>query len=250
MIKDFQKIKKATISETIIEQIKKMVLDGQLTPGQKLPSERELTEILGVSRSSIREAMRSLSSIGLVDIRSGEGTFLNDNTNLLTDHFQLQCLMKKYSILELVEARKMIEIEIIKLAIVRGNSNDIDYIIERYMETMENKNSPLEFIKADFNFHMAIAEASKNRYLAEMLAATRELLLEINTDVIRKPGQIDKAIITHESIIDAIKSGDIYKAQVQMGSHIDMVAVVMGDIECGNDASCTSKEDLLKTVEH
>ncbi len=250
MLKDFQKIKKATISETIVEQIKEMVLDGQLTPGQKLPSEREFTEILGVSRSSVREAMRSLMSIGLVDIRSGEGTFLNDNTNLLTDHFQLQCLMKKYSILELVEARKMIEVEIIKLAVVRGDSNDVDYIIEKHLETKENRNSPAEFIKADFNFHMAIAEASKNRYLAEMLSATRELLLEINTDVIRKPGQIDKVIKTHESIIAAIKSGDIYKAQVQMGSHIDMVAVVMGEIECGKDESCISKEDLLKTLEH
>jgi len=249
-LKDFQKIKKATISETIVEQIKEMVLDGQLTPGQKLPSEREFTEILGVSRSSVREAMRSLSSIGLIDIRSGEGTFLNDNTSLLTDHFQLQCLMKKYSILELVEARKMIEIEIIKLAVVRGDANDIDFIVERHMETMEKKNSPAEFIKADFNFHMAIAEASQNRYLAEMLSATRELLLEINTEVIRKPGQIDKVIKTHESIIEAIKSGNINKAQVQMGSHIDMVAVVMDDIECGNEASCTSKEDLLKTIEH
>lgn len=244
---DFQKIKKATISENIVEQIKQMVLDGQLTPGQKLPSERELTEMLGVSRSSVREAMRSLSSIGLVDIRSGEGTFLNDNTTLLTDHFQLQCLLKKYSILELVEARKMIEMEIVKLAVARGDANDIEYIREMHMEAKKYRSAPLEFIKADFNFHIAIAIASKNRYLAEMLAATRELLLEINTDVIRKPGQIDKAISTHESIIKAIEKGDAKQALKEMDAHIDMVANVMEDIYCENEGSCISEEKLFKS---
>jgi GntR family transcriptional repressor for pyruvate dehydrogenase complex len=244
---EFHKIKKTNISETIVDQIKNMVLNGKLIPGQKLPSERELTEMLGVSRSSVREAMRSLSSIGLVDIRSGEGTFLNENTHLLTDHFQLQCLLNKYSILELVEARKMIEMEIVKLAVARGDVNDIDYIREMYTEMLMKKSTPGEFIKADFNFHMAIATASKNRYLAEMLSATRELLLEINTDVIRKPGQIDKAIKTHANILDAIEKGDVSQALKEMNSHINMVTIVMEEIDCENGGACISEEMLLNS---
>ena len=153
--------------------------------------------------------------------------------------------MKKYSVLELVEARKMIEMEIVKLAVARGDDSDIEYIREMYDETLMKKSTPVEFIKADFSFHMAIATASKNRYLAEMLSATRELLLEINTDVIRKPGQIDKAIRTHENILDAIEKGNVKAALKEMNSHINMVSVVMGEIDCEKGGACISEEMLL-----
>lgn len=230
MNQDFEKIKKTTISESIVNQIKKMIIVGKLTPGEKLPSERELTELFDVSRPSVREAMRSLYSIGIVDIRSGEGTYLNENTSILSDHFKLQYLLKKYSVLELVEARKILEVEIIKLAMIRGTKENFEYLQEMFIETLKQKDNPREFIKADFNFHLAIAYAAQNPYLAEMLNTTRELLLEINIDVVRKPGQIERVIESHKDILEAIIHGNIEMAQISMNSHLDMVATVMNDI--------------------
>ncbi len=223
MIQDFKKIKKLNISETIVDQIKDMILSGKLKVGDKLPSERELTELLDVSRSSVREAMRSLHSMGIVDIRSGEGTYLNDNTNILSDHFKLQNLLNRFSRLELIEARQMLELEIIKLATLRGTKEEFNYLEEMYHETLKYENNLQEFIKADFNFHLAIAEVANNKYLAEMLNTTKELLMEVNLEVMKIPGHFLVVKESHKRIIEAISSGSVKKSQKEMRMHIDMI---------------------------
>lgn len=223
-MQNFKKIKKTTAVETIVEQIKEMISSGNIIAGQQFPSERELASIMGVSRATIREAMHALNSLGIVDIRSGDGTFLIDNTSILSDHFKIQCLLKKFTVLEMIEARRLLEIEIVNLAVERANKENIEYLEEMYKETQVAFSSPDEFIKADFAFHMAIAEAAHNTFLAEMLNTTRDLLLEINIQVIQKPDQIICADAGHAAILQAIKVRDKNMAGNEMKKHIDMVS--------------------------
>lgn len=229
-IQNFKKIKKITAAENIVEQIKEMITNGDISPGEKLPSERELASMMGVSRATVREAMRSLNSLGIVEIKSGEGTFLNENTSILSDHFKLQHVLKKYSVLEMVEARNLLEIEIVDFAVSRATKENIEFLEEMYEETLVTLSSPEDFIRADFAFHMAIAEAAHNAFLAEMLNTTRDLLLEINLQVVQKTDQITYADKGHQAILAAIKARDKNRAKEEMKKHIKMIAEAMNEI--------------------
>lgn len=220
---EFVKIKKSRISDSIINQINQMILDGVLQPGDKLPSERELVEKLGVSRASVREAMSSLESMGIIDIRSGEGTFLNDESTILLDHYKTKSLLKRYEVEELVEARIILETQILQLAIDRIEPESLAEIEKNYANMLAVKDQMDKFIIADFKFHMSIAQASKNSYLHEMLNTTRELLFEVNKLVVLKPGQIKRVLDSHYNIIESIKRKDKNTAIAEMKSHISSI---------------------------
>ena len=231
---EFQRIKKETVPDSIINQIKEMIMNNKLKAGDKFPSERELAEKLSVSRPSVREAMRSLQSLGIVDIRSGEGTFLNDNISILSDHFKMNQLLKKYSVLELIEARKILEVEVIKLAVKRATPAMKELLEETLLESIKNKDDIDLFLKADFAFHLAIAEASRNLYFKEMINITRDLLIEFNKEVIKKEGQIDRAIESHRRIFKAFSAGDVKTAVEEMTDHLETIEIVINEIYNNN----------------
>ena len=116
MTSGLKKIKKSTMAELIIDQILQMIEDGTFVPGQKLPSEKNLAEILCVSRPTLREAMRSLMSMGLIEIRCGDGTYLNDSVKLLSEHFKNTHLFNRFSINELIDTRLLLETQMAYLA--------------------------------------------------------------------------------------------------------------------------------------
>ena len=124
----------------------------------------------------MREAMRACN-MGILEIRQ-DGAHLCENLSPLSDHFKLTYLLKQFSVMELIEARKLVEAEIVRLAAERATAEDKETIAEafeetlRYQETGEEK----DFLMADFAFHRAIAEAAQNSVLVEMLNAVRDLL--------------------------------------------------------------------------
>ncbi len=220
----FKKIKRSTVSDTIIEQIKQMILEEKLLPGERLPSERELADMLGVSRPPVREALKALATLKIVDIRVGEGTFLNSGEDkLILDFFQLKNLQMKFGVSGLVEARCFLEAAIVDLAAQRRDERDLERIEESFNNTLNYEENPEAFLKADFEFHMAIAEAAKNAYLSEMLDTTRDLLLEYNKTVIARPNQMVRATEGHRNIFMAIKEKDTKKAKQEMRRHIEML---------------------------
>ncbi len=220
----FKKIKRSTVSDTIVEQIKQMIMEEKLLPGERLPSERELADMLGVSRPPVREALKALATLKIVDIRVGEGTFLNNGEDkLMLDFFQLKNLQMKFAVSELVEARRFLEMEIVDLAALRRDEQDLERIEESFNNTLIYEDNPEAFLSADFEFHMAIAAAAKNAYLSEMLDTTRDLLLEYNKTVIAQPNQMVRATDSHRNIFMAIKKKDAKKAKQEMRRHIEML---------------------------
>ncbi|MDX9871524.1 MAG: FadR/GntR family transcriptional regulator [Clostridia bacterium] len=223
---NFKQIKKSTLSDSIIKQIFEMISQGNIAPGQKLPSERDLAEALTVSRPSIREAMRSLRTMGLIDVRMGDGMYLKEDMEKLSD-FRIKNLLKKYSILELTEARKLLEVEICTLAAERATEEHRELIRSAFYDTLRFKNDPEAFLKADFEYHMTIAEAAQNKYLAEMLYTTRDLIIDGYQDVVRMPGQDDMIKKCHFYIMNAIIAGDKDEARRVMQYHLeDIISAV------------------------
>jgi GntR family transcriptional regulator, transcriptional repressor for pyruvate dehydrogenase complex len=227
---EFKKIKKKTLPMSVVEQIQTLINQGQLKVNDKLPSERELSSKLGVSRPSIREAMRILESLGIVSVKSGSGAYLNSGYTTADDIAQIKERIEKYTYLELVEARKILESEIALLAAKNATANDFEAITEAYKKMEFSKSDENAFIIADFAFHMAIADASKNRVLKAMLKTTRKLLVESNVAVVKVPKQMEVVMHLHGRIMEDLLLHNGDKARADMLDHLENIEEVVNKI--------------------
>jgi GntR family transcriptional repressor for pyruvate dehydrogenase complex len=221
LVPKLKKVKRTTLTESITVQILNMVENGEFKEGQRLPSEREMAEMLSVSRASVREAMRALQSMGVVDIRSGSGTFLSTNSNKLSDFFGVRNIIKKYSFLDLNEARKVLEVEIAGLAALRATDENKEMIVKAHRKALDIKDRNEKLLKADYNLHLAIAEASQNEFLVEMLNMVKDLLIEANLEMLKVPNQVECSMQYHERIVNHILEGNVKQARTAMREHLE-----------------------------
>lgn len=221
MTNGLKKIKKSTMAELIIDQILQMIEDGTFVPGQKLPSEKKLAEILCVSRPTLREAMRSLMSMGLIEIRCGDGTYLNDSVKLLSEHFKNTHLFNRFSINELIDTRLLLETQMAYLAAQNATEEDLadlEAAYERIAGTLDD--SVRDFHSIDFSFHMAVASCSKNRFMKEMLSAVEDLLVLLNVSAPVSRETRQQSIASSRELVDAIRAKDAEAARTIMYRHI------------------------------
>lgn len=224
----FTPIKNAKIYEQVIEQIKEMIRNGTLKKGDKLPSERELTVELGVSRSSIREALRSLEIIGLLESRQGEGNFIRSNfENALIEPLSIMFMLNESSPLQIFELRQLLEIEIAKLAATNINKEQISDLTKMIKNMRETKDEE-EKVKIDKQFHYLIANASGNNLIINILFAIscimdkfikevrRVILLEETEEIIHAQ---------HINILKALKAGDENMALEAMKDHMELIKI-------------------------
>jgi len=216
-----KKIKKATMAEMIIEQILNMIQEGVFQPGQKLPSEKELAEILCVSRPTLREAMRSLMTMGLIEIRCGDGTYLNDSVKLFSEHFKTTHLLNHFSYAEVLDARRLLECHNAYLAAQNATEEDITELEKACaaLESVENY-IVMEMHNLDRVYHMAIAKCGKNRFIKEMLETIEELTLVMNVWARPDEEAWAQVIVSSKAIVEAIKARDAQKASDLMAAHI------------------------------
>lgn len=217
-------VKRSTLPDSIIEQIKKLIKEGGLKPGDKLPPERELAKEFNVGRTTVRESLKALAAIGFVR-KTREGTFISDNSSkLFTDSLNYKLIMKKIDFNELLEARKLLEVKMAGLAAERAEVEDMEQM-EKNLEIMEDgikrKDKKL-YIEGDIAFHEAIAEAAQNRVLKELFTAVRHLLLEEQEAVVNDEIMI-RSLKYHKEIFDAIKRQNSGDAEAIMFAHLDDV---------------------------
>lgn len=223
----FTPVKNQKVYEIVIEQIKEMIKTGKLKKGDKLPPERELVEELKVSRTSIREALRSLEILGLIESRHGEGNFIKKNFNdSLLEPISLMFMLQESKPEEILELRMVLETETVMLAAERIDDEklkEINIIIDKFRNTTDEKlNTEL-----DVEFHYKIAEASKNLLLINILSATSVLIdtfiANARYRIIEK--EENKAILLHqhEGIYRALLSHDPQKASSEMRIHLEFI---------------------------
>ena len=221
-IESVQKIKRSTLPEDVIHRIKFMIENNQIKSGEKLPTERELAKMFGVGRSSVREAMRVLQSIGTLDRRQGVGTYLNSEAKQSLK--RVDFTVEKYTFLEMSEARKIIEVKAAQLAAERADPKDI-----RSMETAFKKHSASarcnlisEITVLDFNFHRSVARAAHNDLLLKMFDTLRDIMISSNY-VVLTDDKVSNALSYHAQIMEAIKKRDQQRAKTVMEEHLSNV---------------------------
>jgi DNA-binding FadR family transcriptional regulator len=214
--------------EQVVRQIESAIRSGQLGRGQKLPTERELGASFDVSRGVVREAIKVLSAMGLVEARQGSGLFVrNDPIQSVTRAFVLSVSPNAESVEKLFEFRAGLEREAAIHAATRRTDADLDRIENAVNQTRQSR-EPLDwdrFGDADNEFHRAIADASGNPYLSVAITTAREMQRDVVNLFKKHPGSIDTAIRHHEAIFAAIRdqdpaaAGDIMVEHVQYTRH-------------------------------
>lgn len=223
----FQTIDNKKISQIIIEQIQEMVMTGELKSGDKLPPERELTETFGVGRSALREALKALEAIGVIERVHGQGNFISGNmTNSFFKPLSMAFKLNDGKAEDILQVRYLLETYTARMAAEIGTDDEIRRL-EEIQESMRRATSLDKKAVHDRAFHFQIADMSKNTLVISMFQSVSYLLDEFISATVRmsefEGDDIERVQEEHDRIIDAIRRRDPEDAQKAIRSHLDHV---------------------------
>ena len=224
----FKKVQTQKVYMKIVEQIRDLIKEGRLKPGDKLPSEHILAEKFGTSRPSVREALSALEILGITESRGGKGNFIRDDLSSPSYEQKFKELEEEESPFELLETRKAVEAEIAGLAAKKATKEEIG-AIQQSLDKMKNSltNIP-EIMEFDREFHINVARAAHNgillsimTYLADGLK--EKLWVNLKEKSWSIPGRPQKYLKEHAEIFEAIKKKDSKAARKEMYDHLAAV---------------------------
>ena len=209
-----------------LEEITRRLLDfffsGAVKPGEKIPPERQLAEALAVGRSAVREAIKSLSLLGLLETRQGDGTYLSrSGADLLPRVIEWGLMLGGQRVHDLVEARARIEIMVAGLAAERADDAAVARLRERLEELRLAGDDVERYVEADVALHLEIANATSNEIFIGLVSSLRSLLAVWARRVLTHAGETTSSLAMHQPIIDAIAAHDVGAAQAAMAAHME-----------------------------
>lgn len=221
----YKVVRTSRLYEQIVQQIEESVLNGSLKPGDQLPAERELAQRLGVSRTAVREAVKTLREKGLVEAYSGRGTFITNGTSQAAR--QSFDLMVKIGQQEgsphLAELRLMLEPGIAALAALRAKEDDLSSMRDAVAVMDKSQKDPGAYIEADLDFHLALAEAAGNPLILSLIDSIVGLLREQRIKIFNVEGGPQRGQFHHKRILEAVERRDAEMARSAMRAHLEQV---------------------------
>jgi len=216
---------RTTLTASAFEQLISHVVNGTWKAGDRIPPERELCQQLGIARTSLREALKAMELIGMLDSRVGDGTFVCPRSEFLsrpllwaftgTDHAELRDIM---------EAREFLEQDLAGLAAERATQSEIEAIGEALKKLRNSITKSESMLEADMAFHLAIAQAAHNEVLRNAVQLLRNLMRKWLVLKLLIPQVPVKVLKQHEAIYQAIRAGDSQKAREAMWAHLEETA--------------------------
>lgn len=214
--------REATLTDRALEQVQTLILDRSLKPGEKLPSERVLGEMLGVSRTVVREVARLLTAKGLVEVRAGSGTYVRElGPEMVKAPIDLLLQSNALRIEDIHEARRALEIEIAGLAAERARSRDIGEL-EVNLECLRRPSlAPLEFASIDVEFHALLAAATQNPLLIVLVNSLNNVMKQVRLQLVNHlQGMPQRAYFYHSRILKEVKGHHADGARAVMQAHL------------------------------
>jgi GntR family transcriptional regulator, transcriptional repressor for pyruvate dehydrogenase complex len=221
----YQAIQTSRLYEQIVQQIEDSILKGLLKPGDQLPSERELALQFGVSRTAVREAVKTLREKGLVEAFSGRGTFVTDGTSQATRQSldRMIRIGQAESFMNLVEVREILEPHIAAMAAVRASEQDFAAMSEAIQAMDKSNSEPEAFIEADLDFHLALAEAAGNPLILSLIDSIVGVLREQRLRIFNVKGGPERGQFHHRRILEAVRQRRADDAKESMRAHLQQV---------------------------
>jgi len=222
---DVDPIRREPLATEIARRLVDYLLAGGVEPGERMPSERQLAEAFGVGRSAMREALKALTLIGLVEVRHGDGTYLKKaDTVLLPQVIEWGLLLGEKRTMDLVEARQKIEVIVAEMAAQRRDENDLQELRGLLDRMWEARTDRQRFVDADVAFHLRLAEATGNSALRDIQSSIQALLRAWISRVIYASESSELTYHEHEPIFEAVERGDASAAGAAMEAHMTSAA--------------------------
>jgi GntR family transcriptional repressor for pyruvate dehydrogenase complex len=228
----FSKIKNKRIFEQVIEQVNDLVRSEKFNPGDQLPPERQISEMMGVHRHSVREALKILEYMGVIETKAGSGTVISNlRKDILVERIKKASIFSPQAfLLELVELRLILEPQLAALAAERATDVDLEAMKEA-VEALERENETAgAMTDADEKLHSAIARATHNETISRVIGPVMEMLWEFRERLANTPLRRKKAIEEHKRIYEAIRRRSVKAAQARMKEHLARVREALNQI--------------------
>lgn len=207
--------------EQVVDQVRVMIKEGKLRPGDRMPPERELARQLGISRASVRSGLRFLCAIGVLTSRHGSGTYVADGPPALdSEPLGMLAALHGFSVKKMFEARRAIEVAVAGLAAEHATDDQLMRIAEEVTETYAALDNPQEYLIHDFGFHRAVAAASANPILATIMSMVSDVLYQRRVQTVELAGDLKQSVDMHRRIYRAIRARDAETARALMSEHL------------------------------
>ena len=215
---------KDDVTARLVGAFKDLISSGGLTPGGRLPAERELASSFGVSRSSLRQALKVLEIMGVISQRVGDGTYLNAAApTILNEPMEFLILLDGISFHELMEARRIVEPELAARAAMRATAADVAELAAVHARMEAHKADSARFVEADLRYHQTLFRISGNRVCSMMFTVVHHSvhkLMEVTSSLVDP----EHTLTLHRRITAAIRKGDAVQARQRMIEHLDDAA--------------------------
>ncbi len=211
-----------TLLDSVAKRMIQLLMDNHYKAGEQLPSEHELASQFNVGRGTIREAIKALAIVGFLKAERGRGTFVADRSGFLVGPIALG-FDSSLPLDSLIDARKLIEVQIARLAAKRANRSSVR-VMEEHLALMRHgaqSGNSEEYLRGDVEFHFAIADAAQNPVLTQFLTLIRNLMRQWIALVRGMSGVTDEALDQHREILDAIAAGNERLAGEAMELHLE-----------------------------
>jgi GntR family transcriptional repressor for pyruvate dehydrogenase complex len=221
-------VEKKRAYEDIVKQIRALIEKGKLKKGDQLPTERELTDTFKVSRATVREAIRTLESMRLVESRQGDGTYvLASSEEALVQPLAASLLHEKDDLADIFFIRKIIEPVVAQLATEHATREEINELEEILKKQERDFSSGVNIVETDSAFHTSLARMAKNRVVERLLLAIVDLLAQTREGYLQNDERACGSLRGHEEVLAAIRSGDGNAAKLAMRRHLESVESIL-----------------------
>jgi DNA-binding FadR family transcriptional regulator len=213
-------------STEVRNQLEAAIRRGDFAPGSKIPSERELVETFGVSRVSVREAIRSLEALGQVTVQHGRGVFVNDRRSGVGEPMARWLDLHRDETVELIDVRAALDATAVEKAVLRYRAAEIEAVEQahdQFRAAVEAGASADELVLLDGQFHLAIAEASGNRLLYDLLVDLNAYLSSHRHVALSAEGRARSSLCEHDRVVEAMLERDAERARSAMVAHLNSV---------------------------
>jgi len=215
--------KSGSSSEEVVVHLREMIHRGELQRGDRLPPERDLAKLLGVSRPTLRAGIRSLAAHGILQSRQGAGTFVVDNDGppaLDSSPLRLMAALDGFTSTEMFEARRSIEMAMAGLAAERATGDHMASMAEELAGMYASLDDPEQYRVHDLRFHQMVAAASGNRILTALMNMVATILFDVRSKTVKRAKDLKESAEMHRQIYRSIRDHNPEAARTAMRDHL------------------------------
>jgi len=223
VFKNLNSEKNGTTAEEVVVRLRDMIHSGELSPGDRLPPERDLAKLLGVSRPTLRAGIRSLATVGILQSRQGAGTFVaqrDESPTLDSSPLRMLSALHGFTSDEMFEARLALEMSIAGMAAERATSEQMTLMAEEITGMYASLNVPEQYLVHDMKFHQTIAAASNNRILTSLMNMVATILFDSRSKTVKRARDLKESAEQHHNIYRAMRERDAEAARRAMHDHL------------------------------